>query len=377
MSFNIINMNARLYDPLTGRMLSPDNVLATGAGTQAINRYTYANNNPLKYTDPDGNFAFLAPVLIGAMVGGLSYAVQASIAGELNNGQLLTAMLQGGVSGAVSYGVGSVIQGMSLVGTSALFTSAVAHSITQGFVSSLFNQQVTWQSFASGFASSLVGGAVNIATNSNPWATLAVGTMAGGISSAAMGGSFLEGAAIGLAVTGFNHLMHPQEQPMETKEEQNPPDDFILSAEHKTLTIVSTQFQSHSFFVQNADGTLLPLDNPIPFTNPDGTASGYDRATNREMATILKNKYMNPNARIQDPNHKWYINKDGLTLQMTKNLALQKSGLIQTGTNRFQDPFTGGNYLNAFPQPTVGTSIRLVFSTTPIITRNGTTIIHF
>jgi hypothetical protein len=40
--------------------------------------------------------------------------------------------------------------------------------------------------------------------------------MAGGISSAAMGGSFLEGAAIGLAVTGFNHLMHPQEQPMET-----------------------------------------------------------------------------------------------------------------------------------------------------------------
>jgi hypothetical protein len=75
-------------------------------------------------------------------------------------------------------------------------------------VSSLFNQQVTWQSFASGFASSLVGGAVNVATNSNPWATLAVGTMAGGISSTITGGSFLEGAAIGLAVTGFNHLMH-------------------------------------------------------------------------------------------------------------------------------------------------------------------------
>ncbi len=51
-------MNARLYDPVLGRMLSPDNYV--GGGTQGLNRYSYANNNPLKFTDPDGNFPFLA-----------------------------------------------------------------------------------------------------------------------------------------------------------------------------------------------------------------------------------------------------------------------------------------------------------------------------
>lgn len=49
-------MNARLYDPVLGRMLSPDNYV--GEGTQGFNRYSYANNNPLKFVDPDGNFAF-------------------------------------------------------------------------------------------------------------------------------------------------------------------------------------------------------------------------------------------------------------------------------------------------------------------------------
>lgn len=40
--------------------------------TQSYNRYTYAMNNPLVYTDPDGNFWNL---VIGAAVGGLSYTL--------------------------------------------------------------------------------------------------------------------------------------------------------------------------------------------------------------------------------------------------------------------------------------------------------------
>ncbi len=35
--FGLINMNARLYDPVLGRMLSPDNEV--GDGTQGFNRY--------------------------------------------------------------------------------------------------------------------------------------------------------------------------------------------------------------------------------------------------------------------------------------------------------------------------------------------------
>jgi RHS repeat-associated protein len=41
---------ARLYDPRTGRWLSPDTVLADG-----LNRYAYARNNPWTFTDPTGH----------------------------------------------------------------------------------------------------------------------------------------------------------------------------------------------------------------------------------------------------------------------------------------------------------------------------------
>ncbi len=52
-------MQARYYDPVIGRFYSNDPVGSTGhlvslQGVQGFNRYTYANNNPYKYTDPDG-----------------------------------------------------------------------------------------------------------------------------------------------------------------------------------------------------------------------------------------------------------------------------------------------------------------------------------
>lgn len=53
--FNLINMNGRLYDPINGTMLSPDNYVDASASSAGYNRYAYVLNNPLKYTDPSGN----------------------------------------------------------------------------------------------------------------------------------------------------------------------------------------------------------------------------------------------------------------------------------------------------------------------------------
>lgn len=53
--FKLINMNARLYDPTLGRMLSPDNFVTNASNSQDYNSYSYARNNPLKFTDPTGN----------------------------------------------------------------------------------------------------------------------------------------------------------------------------------------------------------------------------------------------------------------------------------------------------------------------------------
>ncbi len=47
-------MQQRYYDPQIGRFLSVDPVTAYEKPGQNFNRYWYANNNPYKFTDPDG-----------------------------------------------------------------------------------------------------------------------------------------------------------------------------------------------------------------------------------------------------------------------------------------------------------------------------------
>jgi RHS repeat-associated protein len=52
--FGLINMNGRMYDPVIGRVLSPDKVVQAPGYTQSFNRYSYCMNNPLRYNDPSG-----------------------------------------------------------------------------------------------------------------------------------------------------------------------------------------------------------------------------------------------------------------------------------------------------------------------------------
>ena len=50
----LVHMNGRLYDPLLGRFLSPDPIVANPADGQQWNLYSYAGNSPLSYVDPSG-----------------------------------------------------------------------------------------------------------------------------------------------------------------------------------------------------------------------------------------------------------------------------------------------------------------------------------
>jgi RHS repeat-associated protein len=65
--------HARYQSSLQGRFLSPEPVfLGAAVNPQTWNTYSYANNNPLKFVDPDGNVAiiFLTGAFGGAYVGG-------------------------------------------------------------------------------------------------------------------------------------------------------------------------------------------------------------------------------------------------------------------------------------------------------------------
>jgi RHS repeat-associated protein len=50
----LVHMNGRIYDPLIGRMLSADAVVQFPGDLQSYNRYSYVQNNPLRFVDPSG-----------------------------------------------------------------------------------------------------------------------------------------------------------------------------------------------------------------------------------------------------------------------------------------------------------------------------------
>ena len=101
--FKLINMNGRVYDPVVARMLSVDNFVQDATSTQAFNRYSYVMNNPLKYTDPSGEYALVDDIIAGAIGGLINLGVNAY------QGNLSGHGLWGGIGrGFSAFGSGAV-----------------------------------------------------------------------------------------------------------------------------------------------------------------------------------------------------------------------------------------------------------------------------
>lgn len=56
-STGLQHFNARYYDPDLGQFLSADTIVPGPHNPQAFNRYSYVNNNPLRYVDPTGHWS--------------------------------------------------------------------------------------------------------------------------------------------------------------------------------------------------------------------------------------------------------------------------------------------------------------------------------
>jgi hypothetical protein len=123
---------------------------------QGLNRYSYTLNNPLKYTDPSGHFAWFVAVPVGALIGaGVTYGFQvaANISQNGLNVQAFTevnwaAVGGGAVAGAVgvaTFGVGTAVMGTGLGATVAAgaISGAVSGQAARATENVLSGQEVT------------------------------------------------------------------------------------------------------------------------------------------------------------------------------------------------------------------------------------------
>ena len=54
-TIGLLDYHARFYDAALGRFISPDSIVSDAANLQALNRYSYTLNNPIRYNDPSGH----------------------------------------------------------------------------------------------------------------------------------------------------------------------------------------------------------------------------------------------------------------------------------------------------------------------------------
>ena len=199
--FGLINMNGRLYDPILGRFLSPDNYVQMPDFSQSFNRYSYCLNNPLKYTDPSGELFGIDDAIIAfAAFSMASSMMQAAFNGE----SVWKAAGLSLLSSAASYGIGSAFGAVGTFGHELL--RAGAHGIASGAIGALNG---------GGFGSGFVTGALSSGIGSfaqgihmNPALMVASTSAMGGFGAWLTGGNVMQGVMQGMSIGLFNHAKH-------------------------------------------------------------------------------------------------------------------------------------------------------------------------
>ncbi|MDR0863725.1 MAG: RHS repeat-associated core domain-containing protein, partial [Candidatus Symbiothrix sp.] len=206
--FKLINMNGRVYDPVTAQFFSPDPYVQKPGDWLNYNRYSYCLNNPFKYTDPSGE-------LIGEIITTLAMmyigGVQANFFTSNHPTNPITwnwsspktyAGLASGISSGVTYGIGSAFgHGVGSVGNELL--RAGAHGAFGGLMSWASSGNF-WQGFAIGGLSSLAGSGMQGLHWDGNYLPLVTGLTGAG-AAWAMGGDPMSGFMQGFGIGALNH----------------------------------------------------------------------------------------------------------------------------------------------------------------------------
>ena len=208
--FDLINMNGRLYDPMIGRFLSPDNYVQAPDDSQNFNRYSYCLNNPLKYTDSSGELFGIDDAVWAFAFFNMASSMMHTAANGGSTGDIWKA---GGISlltSLGSYGIGSACSALAnahvMSSTGVELFRAGAHGLNNGIASALSGGNFG-RGFISGATASGMGSFAS-SVHMNSGLMLASTSVMGGISSWTTGGSFFDGAMTGLNIGFYNHSYH-------------------------------------------------------------------------------------------------------------------------------------------------------------------------
>ena len=156
--FKLINMNGRLYDPMVGRMLSPDNYVQDPFSSQGYNRYSYVVNNPLKYTDPSGEFLnFVFSAVVGGMFNWVAHGGQWNAEGFSH---FIFGAAVGTITAGVGLGVSSSLSGASFSAGNVAILSGFSAGFVGGFVSTMTIGSSTDNALLGGLTSGIMGGMI-------------------------------------------------------------------------------------------------------------------------------------------------------------------------------------------------------------------------
>lgn len=116
------HLKSRYYNPELYRFINADSQLNTVAGVLGYNLFACCNNNPVKLTDPDGHFPFLAiTAAIGAVAGAVIGGVRAAKSGK----SVWKGALKGAaIGGLIGLGAGAAA-GVLLAGSATATVASV------------------------------------------------------------------------------------------------------------------------------------------------------------------------------------------------------------------------------------------------------------
>lgn len=249
--FELVNMDGRMYDPVTGRFLSPDPYVQAPEFTQGLNRYSYCLNNPLSLIDPTGyswlgdNWKTIVASAVGiavsvvtmgsgssvgvAIIAGAAGGAAGALTGALLNGSnfgqvakaTLTGALWGAASGLLFYGSADDV----------LLQKLFKHTFSQGWLEGVQGGNM-FHGMMMGAISGAGGHYIDkYAQSIGKVGEISANAVLSGTVSEIGGGKFANGAITGAFSIMFNDMMHGKDFIMRMIKKQIEKDGELVFSE--------------------------------------------------------------------------------------------------------------------------------------------------